>query len=71
MKHLRRVGAALLAAALLLTSALAAEGLERFQPVNTYTAGTFRDVPTASWYGESVGGGLRAGPHEGHRRGGV
>lgn len=69
MKHLRRVGAALLAAALLLTSALAAEGLERFQPVNTYTTGTFRDVPAASWYGESVGAayelGLMKGTGEG------
>ena len=61
MKHLRHVGAALLAAALLLTSVLAAEGLEQFQPVNTYTTGTFRDVPAASWYGESVGAAYELG----------
>ena len=58
MRHIRRFLAAASAIAMLLTIpgfAANTDGLKNFQPINTYTSGTFRDVPTSSWYGQSVG----------------
>ena len=72
MKHLRRLLAILLAAALLTAVpvlAAAEEGLEHFQPVNTYTPGTFRDVPASSWYAESVGTAYELGLMQGTGKG--
>ena len=64
MRHVRRFLAAALTSAILLTIpafAASADGLKNFQPVNTYTSGTFRDVPASSWYGESVGAAYELG----------
>ena len=73
MKHLRRLLAVLLATALLTAvPALAAEdkaGLDHFLTVNTYTPGTFRDVPASSWYAESVGAAYELGLMQGTGKG--
>ena len=72
MKHLRRLLAALLAAALLTAApvlAAAEENLEHFQPVNTYTPGTFRDVPASSWYAEGVEAAYELGLMQGTGKG--
>ena len=72
MKHLRRLLAAFLAAALLSAApvlAAAEENLEHFQPVNTYTPGTFRDVPASSWYAEGVEAAYELGLMQGTGKG--
>lgn len=44
-----------LSVSLLTTGALAAEpGLSNFQAVNTYSSGTFKDVPSSTWYTSNV-----------------
>lgn len=45
------------------------DGLKNFQPVNTYTSGTFRDVPASSWYAESVGAAYELGLMQGTGKG--
>lgn len=72
MKHLRSLLAVLLAAALLAAApALAApgDGMAHFQTVNAYTPGTFRDVPTSSWYASSVGNAYELGLMQGTGKG--
>ncbi|MEJ5965908.1 Ig-like domain-containing protein [Flavonifractor porci] len=46
--------ALVLSVSMLPGAALAAESLDNFQKVNTYTAGKFTDVAASSWYAESV-----------------
>lgn len=60
MKTLRRrLGCLLLSAVLLLSMIPAAfaaptPGMDNFKRVNTYTAGTFSDVPEGKWYTDSI-----------------
>lgn len=52
----KRMTAGVLAMGMLCTAAPAAyaQGLDYFQPQNTYTSGMFTDVPGNSWYAENV-----------------
>ncbi|MGN8896558.1 Ig-like domain-containing protein [Flavonifractor sp. HCP28S3_F3] len=72
MRQSRRFLAAALATAILLTVpvfAASTDGFKNFQPVNTYTSGTFRDVPASSWYAESVGAAYELGLMQGTGKG--
>lgn len=72
MRHIRRFLAAASAIAMLLTIpgfAANTDGLKNFQPINTYTSGTFRDVPASGWYAESVGAAYELGLMQGTGKG--